>query len=240
MDEQYQGGFNPDPVQGQVSGEAIGNDGAGNEQPKYLTPADLAAFEQKIERRLQSLNDKQQNRLEKVVNERIGQMEARYQQVGQKLPDHVRQRIIDDAISNYSEDGEQPAQGAPSRVPPDVETVNRQAADILKGAGISWDDMTMREVNSLKQTTPEAYLESVRQAAASAVKRLGVAAPQQQPNLAAAPAIGAGQPAGGDLEEQYRKEVIAARGKGNNVLMDIKKRYRERGIDVDGVKVFNR
>lgn len=47
-----------------------------------------------------------------------------------------------------------------------------------------------------------------------------------------------GAPAGGaNLEEQYKKEVLANRGKGSAVLRDIKDKYRKKGLNVDTIRL---
>ena len=190
--------FNPDQVAAQPSGEPIQAGGVGQEQ-QYVTRADFDALRDEMKRTVQSMSDKQESRLRKEFERQLAERQKAYSELGMTMPEAEKTEIARRVMDSLPADGNRPGQGGPSQE--QVESVNRQAADILKGAGISWDDMTLREVNSLKQTTPEAYLESVRQAAASAAKRLGVAAPQQPPNMATAPIIGSGAASGDRLTD---------------------------------------
>jgi hypothetical protein len=227
-------------MEAQASGEPIQSGGVGHEQ-QFVTKADMEAFAQRVERLIQSTTDKQESRLKKEFDQRVAKQAATFAELGIQMTDDDKRSIAREVALSAARDGARPGQGDVSPAQQAKHPVDVQAEGVLRELGVSWDDMTLREVNSLvRDQSPEAYLESVRKAAQSAAKRVGPDAPRPNSTPATAPAIGGGQPAGGDLAAQYRQEVIAAKGKGPNAFMDIRKRYRERGLDVESIKVFDR
>ncbi len=195
----------------------------------------------RLERRLQSITDKQENRLKKEVDKKVAALESNYQALGLQVPDAARQRVIDDTVLSFLDDGPGAAQpAAPS--PELVALVNRQAQEIAEEAGVTLGpgDPEFAQVN---QSTPDpnTYLKSWRKAVASKSNRLkGATAPpaaQIQPTqppsnpAARVPMAGSGAAGGGDLMQQYKQEV-AKYPPGSEQVNQIRRKYRNQGLEL--------
>lgn len=211
-----QANFSPDPVPAQVSGEAIPAGGAGQEQATYLTHADLAAFEEKFERRLQSMTDKQESRLKKQFEEAIAQRQRAYAEMGLTMPESEKQGIAQRIIDASPEDKRQPGQAGLSEGAVNPETVNALAQNIFRKAGISgWADVSPQEIATVRTTgDPDDYLEDVKRVAQAAAARKGQ--PAQPASIAAAPIIGGGQAGGDRLNEITQRMQLLQRDPGRN------------------------
>lgn len=193
-----QANFSPDPVPAQASDEAIPEGGAGQEKP--LTLSDLAALEQRLERRLQSLTDKQESRLKKQFEDAIAERQRKYAEVGMTMPDAEKVTIAQRIIDASTEDGQQPGQAAPSGAAVNPEAVNALAQSILRKAGVGWADVNPQDLASIRTSgDPDDYLEDVKRVAQAAAARKGQ--PAQPASIAAAPVIGGGQAGGDRLNE---------------------------------------
>jgi hypothetical protein len=105
-----------------------------------------------------------------------------------------------------------------------------EATQLLKEAGLEEDPEWVERLKKGFASDGEA----LRDAANLIVRRV---VRQQAPNPAAVI-----QPSGGalpevDLEKEYRKEMLAAKGKGNNAGAVIRRKYRELGLDVNSVSL---
>ncbi len=218
--------FNPDQVEAHPSGEAIQQGGAGQEQP-YVTRADLEAFEQKFERRLQSMTDKQESRLKKEFERQLNERQQAYAALGLTMPEDEKTAIARRVMDSVSPDGKQPGQVAPSGAQ-SVDPITAAGMNIMKKAGVSWDDVTPEEQRTIRTDgDPDDYLDDIRRIAKTAAERKK-GHQQARQNPAAAPALGGGQPAGGDLMQQYAREVQQARTVDERIAIRVK--YRNQGL----------
>ena len=218
--------FNPDQVAAQPSGEPIQQGGAGQE-PKYVTLADMEAFEQRLERRLQSLTDKQESRLKKEFEKQLSERQQAYATLGLSMPEEEKTAIARRVMDSVSPDGKQPGQAAPSPEQP-VDPITAAGMKIMSKAGVTWGDIPPEEARTIRTNgDPDEYLEDIKRLAQAAAARKQNQ--QAKPNNpAAAPALGEGQPAGGDLMQQYLREVQQARPGEERIA--IRAKYRAKGL----------
>jgi hypothetical protein len=221
--DEYESDLVPEPMeQGQplVEPSPVDEGGGEPEAPQYLTAKDLAAFEENlaqklrddIRRDLQSLTDKQENRLKKKFEEELNKRQSAYTEMGVEMPAHEKQMIAQRVIDSFSADGKKPAQAAPSQGGL-VEYVNNRANKILEKAGVKWDDATEAELRMLNTDAPDPdqYLASVQKVARLVAERKGTAVPQPPPTAASAPSMGRGMPSGGNNVEKLTLRLAELR-----------------------------
>lgn len=219
MTDEYESDLVPEPMeQGQplVEPSPVDVGGEEPEAPQYLTAKDLAAFEENlaqklrddIRRDLQSLTDKQENRLKKKFEEELNKRRASYAEIGKEMPPHEEQMIAQRVIDSFSGDGRKPAQAAPSQGGL-VDYVNNRATKILDKAGVKWEDATEAELRMLNTDAPDPdqYLASVQKVARLVAERKGTAVTQPPPTAASAPSMGRGQPSGGNNIEKLTRRL---------------------------------
>ena len=235
-------GFGSQQEAGQPSGTLQPEQGA--PEPQFVT-IDLlrqALDEQasRIERRLQSMTDKQENRLKKEVDGKIAALEENYRALGLTVPAEARQRVIDDTVLSYL-DKDQPASQPLAPSPELVAYVNRKAQKIAEKAGVSLapGDPEFAQVNQ-QTADPDEYLESWERAVTSKANRLqgtGQPVSTQQPSQPAPnpasrmPMAGSGTPGGQDLMAQYKREAAALNNRTEDILT-LRREYRKRGLDI--------
>lgn len=225
MSEQTTGAFDPGQVPAPASGEAIGDGGAGQDAPQYATRADLEALFERMERRLQSVSDKQENRLKREFDKRLAERQQAYAAMGISMPESEKTAIAQAVLNSTSVDGPRPGQAEPSQTPPEVAAVNRMKDNILAKAGVAFEDITSEELRSLRTTgDPEDYLDDVRRVAAAAAERKRGQA-QRPLSQAAAPMMGGGTASGDRLTEitQRMQELQRSPGKNRDELRKLGK-----------------
>ena len=119
-------------------------------------------------------------------------------------------------------------------------------ADIAVGYGLAPDDARLADATSaddLKARAKAALVEDVekerRRLLEEDRKARKTAADQQveSGNLATVPGGGGLPPLALGLEDQYKKEMLAARGKGMDAGRAIKDKYRAKGVNVEAIRL---
>lgn len=243
MSDQNLGALGADLEAGQTP-DASGQPPAQQPQdaPKPLTTDDLTAqlaefrkdFETQMERRLQSVTAKQENRIKKEFDARMQSIEAGYAAVGMQVPDSVRQQVANDVIAAANDQGkdtQQAAQPAPDGPQdPVLSEAHRIARDTC--GGLLTSDPEYQQINTRTQSAYE-FLKSVEQAAQAKAQRMR----QQQagPAGSAAPMAVQGQASGGDLMAEYqrkRDQTIQQFGSGSDAVLRLRTEYRRKGLNI--------
>jgi hypothetical protein len=186
------------------------------------------------------MTDKQENRLKKEVDTKISALEDNYRMLGIPVPADARQRVIDDTVLSYLDQGA-PASQAAAPSPELVALVNSQAQEIAEEAGVTLGpgDPEFAQVNQ-NTRDPNEYLRSWRKAVASKHNRTqggGQQPPQTQPSqpppnpAARMPIAGSGAAGGQDLMQQYRQEV-AKYTPGSEQAIQVRRKYRNAGLEL--------
>jgi hypothetical protein len=224
--DEYESDLVPEPMeQGQplVEPSPVDVGGEEPEAPQYLTAKDLAAFEENlaqklrddIRRDLQSLTDKQENRLKKKFEEELNKRRAAYTEIGKEMPPHEEQMIAQRVIDSYSGDAARPAQAGASGDDPVVRFVNNQAQAIWEKAGASVEEASPEEnamlIRAGNDPDPDKYLRVVQKVARQVAERKGTAVPQPPPTAASAPSMGRGMPSGGNNVEKLTLRLAELR-----------------------------
>lgn len=233
MTDEVQGFGTP---QEPAASESIQPDAGAPETPQVVTMDLLRGvlderFTQ-LERRLQSLTDKQENRLKKEVDGKVARLEEKYRALGLQMPEGARQRVIDDTVLSFLDNDEQPASqpGAPS--PELVAYVNKRATKIAEQAGafVSPGDPEFTLVNQAT-ADPDEYLESWQRAVTSKANRLrGAGQPaQNQPTTpsvtpAARVPMAGGGPSGSSTGN-YERYLAEAHAPGADTVA-IRRKWR--------------
>jgi hypothetical protein len=141
-----------------------------NAQPKYIT-------EEEARRLVQSVVDKSTSRIDKRVEERLGQIEAAYKAAGDTLTPEKRQ-AAQAAIEKELGQPSAPANPTPAATGATDATsagdaVNTAAIATMKALGVERFDPSDPEYSSIKTTgTPDEYLASIAAAAKAKGARL--------------------------------------------------------------------
>jgi hypothetical protein len=194
MGDEVQPGFGAGLTAGQPAGEGVQPPApaadASTPEPAYVTKDDLRQFQESLERRLQSLTDRQENRLKTEVTKRLGEYERRFAAIGQPMPDDVRQQVIRDTVLSYDEE-DAPQAAQPAAVNPLVEYVNRKAQAYQQAAGVQLEQ-TDPEYRSVKFQTqdPDEFLTTWEAAVKAKAERVRLA--QGAGSAAHAPMLGQG------------------------------------------------
>jgi hypothetical protein len=194
---------------------------------------DLEALGERLERRLQSLTDKQENRIKKEVDEKLEMAAAYFAQLGQPMPAEVRQQVINDTILSRLGDSKQAASPEPS--PEDIRYANnmRKRLERTLGVQLTESDPEWREVR-WEARTPDEHVDSYEEALKKKAARLQPqsTAPGAPPQPARAPMVGNAPAAGGDkitqLQAQYNAEK--ANTPSGEQMLQLRRKYRALGL----------
>ena len=122
----------------------------------------------------------------------------------------------------------------------DVETirneVNARAKQYMDQVGIAFEESDP-ELMLLDHSSPDAYLSSLRMALYQ--KRMRVGEVQAPPAQVRVPSMAQGSTALKKKEQLFLDEYKAAAGKGTSYAGEIRRRWRDQGVDVDTVIAQN-
>lgn len=238
MTDQYD--FSPagaDPGQGSQNVPEGGQPAEG--KPDYVTRADLEAFKTAIveeaRRAAQSLTDRQESRVEKRLREWQDQMKRDGVSVTPQMVERGREQLALAELTGAAKGGAakpQPDANDPPELVALKQYVTRRADKLMQSIGVTLeqDDPEFSEVKFVTDD-PDEYLESLEAAAKKKAERL-----QRAPGARSPMAVQGA--AGGNAVEQFKADVRAVRGKGAHAYNQVLQRWRERGVDVDNIKVF--
>lgn len=184
----------PAPLPKAGEGEVKGEAGVSTTTPVYMTEDQVKALlkseREEIERTIQSRTDKTSSRIEKVVQAKLGEVEASLklleglgQTITPEIRERIRQKIVVDAMAQppAEETPSPPAplpkagEGGKTEETPGMHPVMEQSMQILRGMGLDPATLSDEAVALIDQETKdaEAFLKSIRKAAAFEVNRLG-------------------------------------------------------------------
>ena len=225
---------NIDPTPSQTEGQD-----EESQQPKYITEDILNERLEDFQRRVQSSRDSALSTFDKRIKSKIENVERdieAWRKTGVNItPEQEQQRRLNalqeailenpDAPSPSSQPANARQQGNQEEL---VKRINAQAYQISQQAGVQLAENDP-ELTLLDQSSPEAYLQSFRNALYQKQLRTGQNA---KPPEARVPSMGTATKPPADLAEQFLKEYKAAQGKGLQTARDIRERYRQRGLNV--------
>lgn len=226
----------PQPIDNTPSTtEDTGNE----EQPKYITEDALNERLAQIERKVQSSRDSALSTFDKRIKGKIQAVESdieAWRKQGVKItPEQEQQRRLNALQEAMMEN---PDATNPSSQPTGgtggdnreeiVNKVNAQAYQIAQQAGVELEQDDP-ELMLIDQSSPQSYLASYRNALYQKKLRAGANA---KPPEARIPSMGQATKAPAGLAEQFLQEYKAAQGKGLQKARDIRKKFRDRGVDV--------
>lgn len=199
---------------------------------KALQPLLEPWLKDQVTRTLQGEKDRRINKIERRLDTTEGAL-TRFAELvggGMKIEQAQQQLKLESALEYIDSLRQQPEQGggsdkASTQGSAGATQAVEEAAQLLKDAGLDSDPEWVSMVGKGFPSSHEAV-----KAAANLVIRRTVKG--QKPNEAATI-----QPSGGalpkkDLDAEYRKELLAARGKGYDAGRAIRQKYRELGLDV--------
>lgn len=183
----------PAPLPKAGEGEVKGEAGVSTTTPVYMTEDQVKALlkseREEIERTIQSRTDKTSSRIEKVVQAKLGEVEASLklleglgQTITPEIRERIRQKIVVDAMAQppaeeTSPPAPLPKQGEGGSAPEkaQVHPVLEQSFQIITAMGLDPATLSDEAVALIDQETKDAdaFLKSVRKAAAFEVNRLG-------------------------------------------------------------------
>lgn len=213
-------------------------------QPKYVTEDTLKSTLESFERRMQSSRDSALGTFDKRIKAKIEQVEKDvkgWREQGVTIsPEQEQQRRMKalEEVMLENPDTNQPSgqpgeatQGVPDEAV--VKETNARAAQIMQQTGIQIEDGDP-ELVLLDQTSPEAYLASLRNALYQKGLRAG-STQSSAPPEARIPSMGQGRKPTTDIEKDFLKEYQAAEGKGLEAARQIRQKYMSKGVDVPGL-----
>lgn len=237
MSDQELGALGAEPVEGTPPAQS-GNAAQQPQTAQPLTADDLAAklseLESKLERRLQSLTAKQENRIKQAYDARMTELENRYQAMGIPMPESMKQEVANQVAREYQDAPGQAAQPAPADADNPVLARAHKIARETCG-GIAPTDPEYALIDQ-RTADPIDFIESVKTAASAKATRL--AAERQQragPPGSAAPMSVQGTPAGGDLMSEYKRQLnqtIQQFGSGSDAVLRLRTEYRRKGLNI--------
>ncbi len=229
MTDQVQPTFGAEQVEGQPSVESVQPDAPAQTPANYVTKDDLRTLQDALERRIQSLTDRQESRLKKQVDEKLGAIQKRYDAIGAKVPDSVRQRVIDEAVLAHEEDVQpEPAQAQPDDL---RQKVFNRANQLVQKHGVSLEPSDP-EYREIKSTSPDPFefLDSVEAAAIKKAGRLQNEAQQRAgPMGSRAPMAVTGVSSGSDLRSEYERAKQGVRP-GSEEMLQLRLKFRNKGL----------
>lgn len=230
--------FGSAPEAGEPAVDTSTPEAAPSEQPQYLTVeafrAELAKAQATIveeaRRAAQSQAGKQLSGMEKKLAGWQKRMEEQGIPVTQQMLEQGRARLAMAELERQQEDdSEAPHPAAPAAVPAVVEYVREQANAICDefGVQITPADPEYRML-ALTDPDPRVFLESVRAAANAKRTRAGANA---KPQGARAPMAVTGQGQGGNLMDQYLRDITKVQP-GSERALQIRRAYRQKGLNI--------
>jgi hypothetical protein len=225
------------------------SEGGRNADAQYLTRKDAETLKREllseVDRKTQSLTDKAQSRIERRVNDRFAEIDRVAKMTGMTadVVERARQQAVMEEIAKVedpaSDSGGRAAQPEQQEtrtdtLTPDQEYVNRQLTRKFQKYGfpLAEDDPEVAELDLDKIQDPDEFLQAVEEGLQKKKQRLGTSP------AARIPSMGTGTPATAEgLIDQYKKEMMAARGNREKVLQ-VKEAFRKRGVPVDQVNLF--
>ncbi len=217
----------------------------GTETPQYVSKVDHDRELQNLERRLQGLVDRNASRMDKRVSDAMtridGAIEAGKAVGIQYTPEQeeaIRDRAVRQAMSakETAQPSGQPAQrqGQAEQGGEQLDPVTLTARMLFQKHQVSLTPND-RQWSMIKTDTddPEEYLDSVR----AAIKDYEEQKAKPVSQAAAPSTAGKGSPVAKPNEDDYRDEVMAARGKPDEIRK-IKAKFAKAGLDVDNVRFF--
>lgn len=211
--------------------------------PQFVSRDEFQQALEMVKRETQGLVDKNVSRLDKRVKEaaekvdelvelgKVSGMQFTQEQIAQ-LKDRAVHQALMTADQQPSGQSAQPQAAQPQAQQDDPVTVT--ARMIMQKAGITIDqnDPELSIVDS-KTDDPGVFLESVRKAIEAKKQRLN----RPAGNAAAVPGALATGSAPANLIEQFQREMREHRGQGMRVANEIKNKYRQKGVDVDNIRI---
>jgi len=216
--------------------------------PQYFTRQEAQRLRddimEDVKRQTQSLTDKASSRIEKKVQDELKKFDevvALQKQAGIDLDPvglkAARQDIIASVLSKVDDDLPPVAQPKAEQKSPDpqeavVAFTNQAAEAIFEELGVVVEPEDP-EAKDISHDSPKEFLKSLRKAAEAKKQRI------ETPGEVRVPGTQSGSVSNQSLENQYKAEMLENRGKGTRVGAAIKEKYREKGVNVDGISLFN-
>jgi hypothetical protein len=211
------------------------------EEGKQTPAVDLEAlakmFEERLDKKLdefgrkqQGLRKKQEERIRQTVNDLLAAQRAAgvemTKEQTQLLESHVRQQVEAEEVKAE----EPPAPQKADKADPMQEYVANGIKEIFDEFGVVYTNDPEAEGLD-KISDPVKFLLELRKRAEKKAQRLKVPAEARTPTMSTS-----GQ--AGNMESEYKKEMLANRGKGYKVGEEIKEKYRKLGVKVDEISLF--
>jgi len=214
-----------------------------DQQPQYVSRDEFTRVLQEQERKFQGFVDKNVSRLDKRVKEAVDEVAKLVdlgKSTGMQFTDEQIAQLKDRAVHQALMTGDSPPsnqsvqQTVAQPNAPQVDPVTATAQLMMQKAGVvlEKDDPELSLVDG-ETDDPSAFLESVRKAIEA--KKQRASRPAGSP--AATPGAVATGSAPANLIQQYQREMLENRGKGMKVANEIKTRYRQKGVDVDNIRL---
>ncbi len=221
-----------------IEGEQVTQVSEPQEQPasvEYVTKADLETLSEKLRREAQSMIDSNVSRIDKRVaetNKRVEEQIKAFQDAGVTLTPEQIQKVKAQEMNKALAAAPEHEQQLQQQTSGDAEYVNIMAQNMMKSAGVNiTEESPGFAFVDLETKDPYKFLKSVEKAIDHELRIR-----QSAGNPAAVPGDVAGKgQASSTLNDQYTKEMIAARGKGKLVRKAIMKKYQDMGVDVGSV-----
>jgi hypothetical protein len=230
---------------GQVEPSAEVSEGepVNDEQQQYVSKSELMQMFEEFTRKTQGLVDKNVGRLDKRVSEAMSKVEGSIEVLKSTgmtfTPEQeaqLRNKAMNDAL--MAKETPQTSQAAPAQVQTEgagqVDPITAAARLIMSKNGVNFKDGDP-EISLIDTTTedPEAYLDSVK----AAVKAYKERQTKPKTQAGAPSAVGKGSGVLAPNADQYISEMIAAKGKPEEIRT-IKEKYRKAGLAVDTISLF--
>lgn len=198
-----------------------------------IAKALMPVLEPWLERKLQSTKDRRFSQIERKLESTDGAL-ARFAELvkGGMTPDQAQERLkFESAIEWVEQQRNQPARGSETSEPKPARgnaggaQAIDEAAQFLKEAGLSEDPEWVKMASEGFTSSHEAV-----KAATNLIIRRMLKGRNANPAAVIQPSGGSLPPQ--NLEEEYRKELLAAKGKGNDAGREIRRKYRELGLNI--------
>ncbi len=211
--------------------------------PNYVSREEFEQTLTEVERRVRKHVDSAVSTLDMRVKGAVSKVDELVELgklSGMQFTQEQIAQLKDKAVHQVLISSEQQPQGTPEAPKPSqtqapqVDPVTATAQMIMQKAGvvIAQDDP---EISLVDRTTddPGVFLESVRKAIEAKKQRLN----RPAGNAAAVPGALATGSAPANLIEQFQREMREHRGQGMRVANEIKNKYRQKGVDVDNIRI---
>jgi hypothetical protein len=216
------------------------------DQPQYVTRDQMDAVIEQVRRDTQSLVDKNVGRMSQhlsKLNEAIERVRATGLEISPEQEKEMRTRALEKALSEADAPPSQEKQDTPAAAQPTtqpaLDPVSVVALNVMKGI-LGGDVVTNAdpeaELVDKDTKNPDEFLASVRKAAEA--KKARLEGEKLELAQARSPVLGGGGASSTGLADQYKNEMLAARGKGMDAIRAIKEKWRKKGVDVDSVSLY--